>query len=359
MSTALAESHGVPVARMEAFIEELRLVKAGIAEMQGRLDYILNELAAEIRSELDIQGEEAPEADRPPPAEIVQPEGVADMPVEAPALRDTAAGPAEALPVAAETAIAIETICKPAPVSGDQLPLVRGIDEAAVAALADRGVTTFAGIAALSADDVAAIGQLLGDARRISKECWIEQAALLADGVATAHARSIENTAHTAVDASPEAVVPAGAAGDVVPRAEIDAAQAERASIAMLVPKVADVPVAETPAAEIVTAAELVLGSADKSADVPASDASTSLVPVPANVIVLAERRNRPVRTARSVAIRAGRWAAVITLIAMAVAIAAAGSGLASGQRELLPLKRGCAYLMDICSLLPGMPSWS
>ena len=39
----------------------------------------------------------------------------------------------------------------------------------------------------------------------------------------------------------------------------------------------------------------------------------------------------------------------------MAVAIAAAGTGLASGQGELLPLKRGCAYLLDICSLLPGI----
>lgn len=322
MSTARAESHGVPVARMEAFIEELRLVKAGIADMQGRLDNILNELAAEIQPVPDIRTEEAPEADRPAPAEIA---------VEAEAVGEPA-------PLAA------------APISGDQLTLIRGIDEAAVAALRDRDIIAFAGIAALSADDVAALGETLGDARRISKECWIEQAALLADGIATAHARTIESAADAAVDAQAEIIVPAEATADTAPAETVEAAPVEQANVAMLIPQVAEMPAVETPAVEIVAAAEPVPSPAEKS-----GDASTSLVPVSSNVIVLAERRSRPIRTARSAIVRAGRWAAVIALIAMAVAIAAAGTGLASGQGELLPLKRGCAYLLDICSLLPGI----
>jgi predicted flap endonuclease-1-like 5' DNA nuclease len=75
--------------------------------------------------------------------------------------------------------------------SSDQLTLIRGIDAAAASLLNDNGIHSFSDIAALTAEDVAELGRMLGDKRRVSKQGWVEQAALLADGIETAHSRRV------------------------------------------------------------------------------------------------------------------------------------------------------------------------
>lgn len=71
----------------------------------------------------------------------------------------------------------------------DPLTRIAGIDEDMAGALARFGVTTFGRIAHWSAGDVALISDELNLGRRISRENWIEQAALLAEGALTQFAR--------------------------------------------------------------------------------------------------------------------------------------------------------------------------
>ena len=62
---------------------------------------------------------------------------------------------------------------------------IRGIDRDTAQILAALGLTHYADIAALNDEDVDIIGARIGDRRRICKENWIEQAALLARGIDT------------------------------------------------------------------------------------------------------------------------------------------------------------------------------
>lgn len=67
--------------------------------------------------------------------------------------------------------------------------LIRGIDSTAAAVLYDFGLTHFQDLAAFQTEDVAVVSRALGDERRVSRECWIEQAAMLSCGKLTAFAR--------------------------------------------------------------------------------------------------------------------------------------------------------------------------
>jgi hypothetical protein len=61
----------------------------------------------------------------------------------------------------------------------DDLTRIRGIDGALARHLAGRGITRYGQIAAWRAEDVREVAEALGLGRRISRENWIEQAALL------------------------------------------------------------------------------------------------------------------------------------------------------------------------------------
>lgn len=74
----------------------------------------------------------------------------------------------------------------------DRFELMRGMTAASVAALQDAGVTRFDAIAAWTASDVARMRLVVGDARVIAREGWIEQAAVLATGRETAYARTVK-----------------------------------------------------------------------------------------------------------------------------------------------------------------------
>ena len=74
--------------------------------------------------------------------------------------------------------------------ASDDLGRIQGIDAAMAAQLRSAAITNFRNIAGWRAADVARIAQLLAmPARRISKQGWIEQAAVLATGVETEFAR--------------------------------------------------------------------------------------------------------------------------------------------------------------------------
>jgi predicted flap endonuclease-1-like 5' DNA nuclease len=93
---------------------------------------------------------------------------------------DDVAAPSEAAPPSANTA----------PRRPDDLTLIKGIDTATADVLAGLGLTTFAELADLYQEDVEEIDAALSDPRRVSRECWIEQAAILATGQATAYVRA-------------------------------------------------------------------------------------------------------------------------------------------------------------------------
>jgi predicted flap endonuclease-1-like 5' DNA nuclease len=76
----------------------------------------------------------------------------------------------------------------PAPEPVDDLRLISAIDDALAEDLDSLGIVAFSQIAAWSKRDVARVSEALGLGRRIARENWIEQAAILARGRITAFA---------------------------------------------------------------------------------------------------------------------------------------------------------------------------
>ena len=140
------------------------------------------DIAPVAEAEIERVAAIEPIAEIEPVAEIAP---VAEAEIEP--VADTSLG-AEA-PVAPAVALA-ETIAAAVAYS-EQLTLIRGIDATAAAMLNGLGISRFTEIAALTADDVAEISTLIGDTRRIARDGWIEQAAMLARGVETAHVRRL------------------------------------------------------------------------------------------------------------------------------------------------------------------------
>jgi hypothetical protein len=93
----------------------------------------------------------------------------------------------------------------------DDFSLIKGIDPATAEVLAGLGLSTFAELANLYQEDVEEIGTALSDPRRICRECWIEQAAILASGHTTAYARTL-NCAEPAPAATEPAAMRASTA---------------------------------------------------------------------------------------------------------------------------------------------------
>jgi predicted flap endonuclease-1-like 5' DNA nuclease len=119
-------------------------------------------------------------------------------------------------PVAANAALAGRIGALP---SADDLTRIRGIDPALAARLTRFGVLSFATIAGWGREDVRRVGESLGLGRQISRQNWIEQAALL-----RGHAAPVQPTHAMAPEV---AAVPANLpATSIVATAEI----ADRAS---------------------------------------------------------------------------------------------------------------------------------
>ena len=97
----------------------------------------------------------------------------------------------------------------------EHLTLIKGIDSEAARILNDNGVHRFSDIAALLPEDVKELAGQLKDRRRIARECWIEQAALLAAGIETAHAARVRAGHFASVTAVPALTRHADAALEV------------------------------------------------------------------------------------------------------------------------------------------------
>jgi predicted flap endonuclease-1-like 5' DNA nuclease len=85
----------------------------------------------------------------------------------------------------------------------DRLTLIAGLKPAFVGALHAGGVNRWSDIARWHSADVATWQQRLGPSARISRDNWIEQAALLNATGTTAHARLMEAGVHAAIVARP------------------------------------------------------------------------------------------------------------------------------------------------------------
>lgn len=90
----------------------------------------------------------------------------------------------------------------------DDLEAIKGIDRTALDLLSICGVTRFAEIAAFTSDDVAKFNAVLGVHGRVTRQNWIEQAAILAAGGTTAFAAARERGIAKVVAAESANVVP-------------------------------------------------------------------------------------------------------------------------------------------------------
>jgi len=77
------------------------------------------------------------------------------------------------------------------PRKSDPMTLILGIDDRTKARLDALGITSFSQIAAWTPADVARYGDLVGSRLRVRRQGWIEQAAILAAGGSTHHARRV------------------------------------------------------------------------------------------------------------------------------------------------------------------------
>jgi predicted flap endonuclease-1-like 5' DNA nuclease len=117
----------------------------------------------------------------PQPVELVaEPEPAPEPAVEAVIAPEPVEAVAEPAPVAPEpeaTPVAVEAL------AADDLTVMTGIGPKLSAALAERGVTRFAQIAAWTADDLATIDAALSLKGRAVREAWVAQAKRLAKAV--------------------------------------------------------------------------------------------------------------------------------------------------------------------------------
>lgn len=95
---------------------------------------------------------------------------------------------ADTPPPRAEPFVAAPAVDAPERPDRDQLALISGMTDEMIEWLAAAGVTRFAEIAAWRAGDLACYGAHIGIGEAARRHCWIEQAAVLAAGHATAYA---------------------------------------------------------------------------------------------------------------------------------------------------------------------------
>jgi len=191
-----------------------------VAAARSEIEAVARRLLA-LRSEID---EILVGLVRPPPAPAAQAES-ADEPVEEPmtgsAMQIT--DQPDAVAVASEACIP-DCI----PLAPSDLTLISAIDEALSDRLYSLGIVAFSQIAEWSRQDVARVSEALGLDRRVCKESWIEQAAILASGQMTAFAsRRSDQATVSGWDAEPAAAQPA-------PVAEVAPAPEAQASIAVV-----------------------------------------------------------------------------------------------------------------------------
>lgn len=98
-----------------------------------------------------------------------------------------------------ELELAVESVSEdidevePAPVQADELIFIDGIDEDVALILTKYGILTYHDIAAFKEADMLRLSEELNDPCRVSRQNWIEQAALLEKNVSTYYAKKLRN----------------------------------------------------------------------------------------------------------------------------------------------------------------------
>jgi predicted flap endonuclease-1-like 5' DNA nuclease len=118
----------------------------------------------------------------------------------------------------------------------DNLLLIRGIDAEVAAFLASNGIDRFAGIADWRADDIAAFSGGTIETGRISREGWIEQAAILASGARTAYARRVEQGDMACLVAAPAELITGIDAGQTARLEGVETSTSELADTTAVAP---------------------------------------------------------------------------------------------------------------------------
>jgi predicted flap endonuclease-1-like 5' DNA nuclease len=165
---------------MEGPLGMIKVAHESVASTRAEVEALARRLLA-LRSDID---------------EILVGLAASRAPVAAAEARSAAAPVEEAVTVSPQ-----QTADHLAP---DDLALIRPIDAALAEGLHRLGIIAFAQIADWSRRDVMRVSKVLGLGRRISKENWIEQAAMLASGRTTAFAgRRSAYTARSIWEAAP------------------------------------------------------------------------------------------------------------------------------------------------------------
>lgn len=185
-----ARLHGLGVTTWDEIAawrrEDVRALTAALG-LDGRIS---RENWIEQAAALTLRRPPPPEA---PPAHAPIPGSLGSAP-ETDAQAAVPPSPPLSVPVPAQVAIAPLSSEGSPPAQAptpppDDLTVISAIDSRTAAALQSAGITRFADIASWRVDDVAAVSVALGLGGRISREGWIEQAAILATGATTAHVR--------------------------------------------------------------------------------------------------------------------------------------------------------------------------
>ncbi len=144
---------------------------------------------------------------------------------QAQAQDNTVAGAVAATAAAAAATAAAATTAAAAPAAADDLTRIQGIDTAAASKLRDLGVTSYRQIADWKPGDVARMdGEFVKG--RVSRENWLEQAKMLADGKETGFTKRIATGAASQGAPHPTWSVPTGASALAVGVAGVAAATA-------------------------------------------------------------------------------------------------------------------------------------
>lgn len=181
MSFVIEDGKRTLLDALESYSAQLASLRADMSATQSNVEALAASLEMIIEAATKSGEQSAPVAETAAEVAIANP---------APALVESHA--------AEETATEPETTPAPVSVTGDDLTLIAGIDAAAVETLTGFGITSFDTLAQLAADEAEAIGMILGDAGRISRESWLDQASVLATGGLTAYARlRLQDTVET------------------------------------------------------------------------------------------------------------------------------------------------------------------
>lgn len=138
-------------------------------------------------------------------AELIEVETVTTVAANAAVVaetKDEVVAEHEAAPVAVTEVTKIVATDDTSVTAMDDLGLIAGIDQSAKDVLSAASITTYEQIVELSPAAVAEINEKLSSKGRVSRECWIEQAALLAAGNTTKHADAVKDGTVAAIVAA-------------------------------------------------------------------------------------------------------------------------------------------------------------